>query len=327
MLKYWNISVMLDYCEIDYTEKQVMKLEKLLNSFLKKYIIKIESERDAQNEIDEILRKQKELDECNEDTDFEVKQCEDSKGITLIQSEKSGEKIVKQEDIEEYEVDFDICDIDIKTDDDFVGKKIDDSRTRGHLIPEVPCEICQKGCRGLKMLKSHMQKEHGDIELFVCSDCDLVFRSKAMMEMHQELAHNSTPSEIETMKKQCFICEQSFFAKKMLGHLKNCEKLAEEMKDGCSKCGKVFDIRGKHARSTWQHHIKKCQFLENQKSILCELCGKSCAGKKANKDHMIEFHTGDLFQKQSIYILDNMLFSKQKIHNLDQTLFHLIPLI
>ena len=83
------------------------------------------------------------------------------------------------------------------------------------------------------------------------------------------------------------------------------------MKDGCSKCGKVFDIRGKHARSTWQHHIKKCQFLENQKSILCELCGKSCAGKKANKDHMIEFHTGDLFQKQSIYILDNMLFSKQ----------------
>ena len=59
MLKYWNISVLLDYCEIDYTEKQVMKLEKLLNTFLKKYIIKIESERDAQNEINEILRKQK----------------------------------------------------------------------------------------------------------------------------------------------------------------------------------------------------------------------------------------------------------------------------
>ena len=178
------------------------------------------------------------------------------------------------------------------------------------------------------MLKSHMQKEHKDIELFVCSDCDLVFRSKAMMEMHQELAHNSTPSEIETMKKQCFICEQSFFAKKMLGHLKNCEKLAEEMKDGCSKCGKVFDIRGKHARSTWQHHIKKCQFLENQKSILCELCGKSCAGKKANKDHMIEFHTGDLFQKQSIYILDNMFSKLQKNHNLDQSpFFHLVSLI
>ena len=47
MLKYWNISVMLDYCEIDYTEKQVMKLEKLLNTFLKKYIIKMESEREA----------------------------------------------------------------------------------------------------------------------------------------------------------------------------------------------------------------------------------------------------------------------------------------
>ena len=83
---------MLDYCDIGYTGKQVMKFEKLLNTFLKKYIIKIESERDAQNEIDEILRKQKELDECNEDTDFEGKQFEDSKG-TMIRSEKSGERI------------------------------------------------------------------------------------------------------------------------------------------------------------------------------------------------------------------------------------------
>ena len=181
MLKYWNISVMLDYCDIDYTEKQVMKLEKLLNTFLKKYIVKMESERDIQDDIDNILKKENESNECTEDTDFQVKHFEDSKGITLIESEKSKEEIIKQEGIEEYEVDYDICDVDIKTDDDFVGKNFDDSRTRGHLTPEFPCEICQKGCRGLKMLKSHMQKEHEDIELFVCSDCDLVFRSKGQL--------------------------------------------------------------------------------------------------------------------------------------------------
>ena len=101
MLKYWNISVLLDYCDIEYTEKQVMKLEKILNTFLKKYIVKMESERDVQDEIDKILKKEMELDECNEDPDFEIKQCEDSKGIILIQSEKSKEKVVKQENNEE----------------------------------------------------------------------------------------------------------------------------------------------------------------------------------------------------------------------------------
>ena len=117
--------------------------------------------------------------------------------------------------------------------------------------------------------------------------------------MHQELTHKCTPLEIETSKKQCPICEQTFFAKKVLSHLKNCEKLAKEMTNGCPKCKKVFDIRGKHTRSTWQHHLKNCEklFIENQKAILCELCGKSCAGKKANKDHMIEFHTGDFFHR------------------------------
>ena len=68
MLKYWNICVMLDYCDIGYTEKQVMKLEKLFNTFLKKYLIKIEPELiEADKEIVEILRKEKEFDESNED--------------------------------------------------------------------------------------------------------------------------------------------------------------------------------------------------------------------------------------------------------------------
>ena len=80
---------MLDYCDIGYTEKQVMKLEKLFNNFLKKYLIKIETELiDADKEIVEILRKEKEFDESIEDPSLQIKKCENVfENVTLIESD------------------------------------------------------------------------------------------------------------------------------------------------------------------------------------------------------------------------------------------------
>ena len=300
MLKYWNICVMLDYCDIGYTEKQVMKLEKLLNTFLKKYLIKIEPELiNADKEIVEILRKEKEFDVSNEDESLQIKKCENFENVTLIESENTDETFVKQEDFEEYENDncqlTNVFGIDYKSERKEYDEKYPDKK--------YPCEICQKQCRGLKGLKTHIQTEHRDIAYFVCSICDLGFLSKPIMEMHQELTHNCTPMEVETIKKQCVLCEQSFFGKKILSHMKNCEKTAEEMKNGCPKCGKVYSVVGKYARQSWKYHVKQCKFVENQKSILCEFCGKSCAGKQANKDHMIEFHSGDFFQLKDISLI------------------------
>ena len=111
------------------------------------------------------------------------------------------------------------------------------------------------------------------------------------MEIHQEFVHNCNPLEVQTIKKQCVHCEQSFFGWKIVSHLEICE----ELKKGCPKCNKVFDSKGLNGRGILRKHIKNCQSIENQKSILCELCGKSSANKRANTEHMKEFHIGDFF--------------------------------
>ena len=43
MLKIWNLSVMLDACDMGYTENQIMKLQKLISTFLESYISKLEA--------------------------------------------------------------------------------------------------------------------------------------------------------------------------------------------------------------------------------------------------------------------------------------------
>ena len=113
MLTYWNIGVMLDYCGIDYSEKQIVMFEKLLNTFLKKYTTKIEPEFVvAKQEIPEILRKEKRLDESNEETDLHVKKCKDFENIALIlnfiESENPMKSVIEddQNNIEKFESDI-----------------------------------------------------------------------------------------------------------------------------------------------------------------------------------------------------------------------------
>ena len=413
MLTYWNIGVMLDYCGIDYSKNQIVMLEKLLNIFLKKFTIKIEPEFVvAKQEIPELLRKEKQLDESLEETDLHVKKCKDFENIALVLNFMESENPMKsaieedQNNLEEFESkiqelvqekkskgpmprnvpkseplktgpsggpsqlleksyantnnnrfhaskrinSFDgvavPSEIDIESETNMVGKdsqckkslnseiiikttihktispidevklKNRDSRedknledstllnskvkkpitNYGNLKPnedsQFPCKICQKYFTSLKELKSHILEEHNDIEHFSCSGCDIVFRSKPIMEIHQEFVHNCNPLEVETIKKQCVFCEHSFFGWKIVSHLKICE----ELKNGCPKCDKVFDLKGIKARSELRKHIKNCQKL-----ILCELCGKSSANKRTNIEHMKEFHTGDFFQLHKIF--------------------------
>ena len=75
------------------------------------------------------------------------------------------------------------------------------------------------------------------------------------------------------------------------------------------KCDKVFDLKGLNGRKALRKHIKNCQWIENQKSILCELCGKSSADKSANIEHMKVYHTGDFFQRNEIGFKYRSLFT------------------
>ena len=421
MLTYWNITVMLDYCGIVYSEKQIVMLEKLLNTFLKKYTTKIEPEFDvAKQEIPEILRKEKRLNESNEETDLHVKKCKDFENIALIlnliESENPIKSVIEedQSNFEKFESEiqesvqekkskgpmpknvpkseplkigcsggpsqksdastnnnrfraskginlFDGAavpgEIDVESETNMVGKDsckklfnseiiikttihktispmdevllknmdsredFDKTKEYQNLVSplkkpiknygnlklnedsQFPCKICQKYFEGLKALKCHILEEHSNIEHFSCSGCDIVFKSKPIMEIHQEFVHNCNPLEVETIKKQCIYCEKSFFGWKIVSHLKICE----EVKNGCPKCDKVFDLKqGILARKALRDHIKNCHSTENKKSVLCELCGKSSANKRANTEHMKEFHIGDFF---SYYIESLKLMS------------------
>ena len=75
---------------------------------------------------------------------------------------------MKQEDFEEYENDncqlTNVFGIDYKSERKEYDEKYPDKK--------YPCEICQKQCRGLKGLKTHIKTEHRDIAYFVCSICD-----------------------------------------------------------------------------------------------------------------------------------------------------------
>ena len=377
---------MLDCCDIDYTDKQVRKLEKLLNTFLKKYLISIKPEFiDTKQDIAEMLRKEKVFDESSENASLQVKKCKDFENIALtmkfMESKNPKETVITadQNNLEKFESEIEelkqekkskwpmpqnvqiipvpnnICDIDVGSENNMIKKDsqckksfnseiiikttihktispMDEVRFKNmdsledknkeyqnnfvDLSPlnntvkksfgnlkltedsQFPCKICPKYFTSLKELKSHILEEHSNIEHFGCSNCDIVFRSKAIMVIHQEFVHNCTAIEVATMKKQCILCEQSFFGWKIVSHLKICE----ELKNGCPKCDKVFDLKqGILARGALRKHIKNCQSIENQKSILCELCGKSCANKSANIEHMKEYHTGDFFQRNEIF--------------------------
>lgn len=137
----------------------------------------------------------------------------------------------------------------------FVNKlDLDDHVKAMHSEPGFVCEICEKVCPDLRLLKEHLRYKHKmNMKRVKCNSCHLTFINKSDLESHVNAVH-----------------------------LKS-DKISHHNNLVCDKCGKYFEIIDLLQIHTTLMHSE-------EKPFKCQICSESFTEKLQLMKHALEKH-------------------------------------
>lgn len=177
-------------------------------------------------------------------------------------------------------------------------------RRKRNNVRVAPCEICNKMFCDFTGVEEHVRKSHSShkrfqtyieelqaLKIVKCSHCDLAFKNRYSLQIHEDMAHcKYAGSSCSVCKKQYKSLRSLRLHERMVHSGKNKEHLChlcpakfkwantlkqhiQEIHDGlenfqCSFCEKRFSRKGQLNR-----HIR-IHGMDSSKRVLCNLCGK-----------------------------------------------------
>ena len=286
-----NIGKLLDACGIPYTDKQLSKLDHLLNKLLKKLSLQqLDSNETTPHDSTSDYLPDSEDKSRNEDFAIETKLK--SMEEFNFKHEPYYNNTIKeeiQEDIvteikEEHLIDPFAS---LETFDDSEGK---DSNEHFESVHESE-DRCKSGDLELKMemnsetlVSSNITKRntwsllltvHED---FKCNDCNAAFSQKRSLNRHTEAVHKG--------KKQfeCAICDASFSRKETLNRHNNSVHEGKKLFK-CKICDASFSLK-----ANLKSHIESVH--EEIKSFQCNICDSAFYAKGKLNRHIASVHEG-----------------------------------
>ena len=258
-----KIGILLDACGIDYSTKQLSKLEGLINTFIQTQISKYVQTIDTGfSESDPIaIQKEENIFDDKKEVEKEIK----------IEGK------VWAEDIDEYEKNT------------FVSEHFISEDILEKSVKDVKKEVEENRLEPMPDLNLKEEITYEDNK-FVCLVCKLTFESKVLIDLHQKLTHNCelTFDQRKYFKWSCPCCSKKFSDTMIYSHVKFCEIKLEKANAGCLECGKKFNfetpIRG---CSLLKEHMLKVHKKE------CQICEESFETNEKFKEHIETVHKKD----------------------------------
>ncbi|XP_064611435.1 zinc finger and BTB domain-containing protein 17-like [Liolophura sinensis] len=177
-------------------------------------------------------------------------------------------------------------------------------RRKRNNVRVAPCEICNKMFCDFTGVEEHVRKSHSShnrfqayieelqaLKIVKCSRCDLTFKNRYSLQIHEDMAHcKYAGSSCSVCKKQykslrslrlhermvhgsknkehlCHLCPAKFkWANTLKQHIQEIHDCLENFH--CSFCEKRFSRKGQLNR-----HIR-IHGMDSSKRVLCNLCGK-----------------------------------------------------
>ena len=140
------------------------------------------------------------------------------------------------------------------------------------------CSVCEVYFRTKERMFNHVNKKHGPALPHECSFCLKTFGNSNQLKSHKHTVHRNGPLYQGPLPPpQCDLCSQTFTTRKRLNYHKS---TAHKEKIPCEDCGKLYPaayIKG---------HMKQA----HTEKATCPICGKQV---RALKDHMASVHTSD----------------------------------
>ena len=154
------------------------------------------------------------------------------------------------------------------------------------------CEICQKQCKGEKLLKSHMKK-HSTDRPFSCETCGKTFKYKLSLKLHRN-SHEGTKVKEFT----CEICGKDLSTKDSLTWHMNTHTGIKPY--NCSFCPKQFRQEPNMKSHEKRHREGTYNVKIYVRNIHCDQCDKSYCGKRGLRRHKWETHNENKQSEEEI---------------------------
>ena len=140
------------------------------------------------------------------------------------------------------------------------------------------CSVCEIYFRTKERMLNHVKRKHGPALPHKCSFCHQVFGNSNQLKYHKHTVHRDTPLNQDPLPpSQCDICSQTFANRKRLNYHKS---TAHTEKIPCEDCGKLYPAV----------YIKLHMKQAHTERATCIICGKQV---RALKDHIASVHTSD----------------------------------
>ena len=311
-----NVGNLLDACGISYTDKQLIKLDKLINELLKKLSIKqfdsnqtkqindstLDSEDNSRKHDCENESKLKPFEHCIPEFEFK----------TEFKSEPNYDNTIKEEILEEsateIKKEFPIdpfASLDTFNNSEDVREITNDNYNLNPDKKNNICSICDKKFLSKAELKRHTDSVHEGKKPYKCSICDKRCSLKAELKEHIEIVHekkkphkcpicdykcakkgnlNTHVASVHEKKKphKCSICDFSCSQQSQLK--RHIYSVHEKQKPHqCLMCDKSFSQLSQLKTHTDSVH-------ENLKPYECSICDYSCSRKNDLKRHIKRNH-------------------------------------
>mgnify|MGYP001357969843 FL=1 len=305
-----KLSILLDVCGISYTEKQLLKLEKLVNDLLKQYI---------KNDFKEV-NPEENLPEIKTELEDEERLSVENE---LLEDIKVDENIVNEDVTIQQNLNLNLISKETKREQDpFVGIYDPNNQENLEIKDGLIYDSFEKVGTNENSFNDYLEGEKIDqgsdtINRFVksdtaaqseptCLECGLLFESIVLLNLHQDMTHKCLLSFEERSKKkwQCPLCKNSFDDGKIFLHVKSCEilqankqakKLEKHLPKSypCDKCHLKF-------RTSLRKKLHVKEIHDKVFDHICSKCGDKFASNFKLDRHDLKVHK----QKKSVECQD-----------------------
>ncbi|CAO3641921.1 unnamed protein product [Mucor hiemalis] len=151
--------------------------------------------------------------------------------------------------------------------------------------PKVGCEICPKKFDLVSQLKLH-QKTHlpdSEKQWYHCELCKNVYRSKASLQVHNEVKHMPADQKPEY---KCKVCNKVYqYHDTLKKHENSHLPEDQQIKYECSVCKKKLSYK-KTLKDHMQTHLPNSERIKYE----CDICGGMFSYKTALYEHKVNVH-------------------------------------
>ena len=354
-----NVGNLLDACGISYTDKLLVKLDKLIDELLNELSLQQFDSNQTKQENDFTLDSEDKSRKHDFENETKLKPFQhcipEFEFKTEFKSEPNYDNTIKEEIQEESAIEIKkefpidpFASLDTFNNSEDVREIANENynhnpentdNTDNFPIKRNKCLICHKKFLRKAELKRHTDSVHEGKRPHKCSICDKSCSLKAELKAHIESVHE---------KKKPYKCSICGYSCSTNGNLKtHIESVHEKKKHKCSICDYSFSQKSSLRRHTdsvhainKQHKCPICDFscslqdslmthIESvhgkKKPHLCSICEYSCSQKGNLKRHIESVHEKKKPHKCSY--CDHAFFEKSKLNSHIVSVHEMLKLI